>query len=233
MSEANKVKKVINSIGMGLLAALSSGVVVPQVASAAELDQIQDNGDLLNGNQQESQNQETVDALESAGEAIDKAQGAITEAGDIANGTEMQGKLDASADALGQLDKAVAELEEANREAADAVEDYENAVGENQYRDNAAENIADAKEKAEAAEDIANQNKEAAEDLAEKNQTAQKEQYDNQAEANAAQNAAEQCADELFAFIGRDELRNQIHKHRVHGGCNDGAKNEVFAEHDP
>ena len=63
MSEANKVKKVINSIGMGLLAALSSGVVVPQVASAAELDQVQDNGDLLNGNQQESQNQETVDAL--------------------------------------------------------------------------------------------------------------------------------------------------------------------------
>ena len=50
MSEANKVKKVINSIGMGLLAALSSGVVVPQVASAAELDQVQDNGDLLNGN---------------------------------------------------------------------------------------------------------------------------------------------------------------------------------------
>lgn len=32
MSEVNKSKKVVNSLGLGLMAALSSGVVLPQVA---------------------------------------------------------------------------------------------------------------------------------------------------------------------------------------------------------
>ena len=180
MSEARKSKKIVNSIGVGIMAFLSSGVSLMQTASAADVNEVRDAGDMLeNDIQATSANQEIIDALDKAGDAINTAQGAITDAGDIPNGTEIQGELSGAAEALGKLNDAVEALEQSNAAAAEAVEDYLYAVEADPYRDGAAENVADAKNAADSAQAILTENKEAADALSKANQTAQEDIYEN------------------------------------------------------
>ena len=156
MSEIrNKSKKVVNSIGVGIMAVLSSGTSMLQIASAADVGEVQNAGEMLeNEVKTTSMNQGSIDALDNAGDAINTAQGSVSEAGDIQNGTEIQGELTGSANALGRLDTAVEKLEDANAAAAEAIEDYQYAVDADQYRDGAAENIDDAKAEAGDAQTI-------------------------------------------------------------------------------
>ena len=105
MSDARKGKKIVNSIGVGILAFLSSGTSMLQIASAADVNEVQNAGEMLEtGMQAASANQNTIDALDNAGDAINTAQGSVTDAGDIQNATEIQGELSGSAEALGKLD---------------------------------------------------------------------------------------------------------------------------------
>ena len=111
MSEVRKSKKIVNSIGVGIMAVLSSGTSMLQIASAADVGQVQDAGEMLENNvQATSLNQGTIAAMDQAGDAINSAQGAITSAGEIPNGAQMQGELSGSANAMGKLDKAVEDL---------------------------------------------------------------------------------------------------------------------------
>ena len=104
MSEARKGKKIVNSIGVGIMAFLSSGTSMVQIASAADVGEIQNAGEMLEtGMQTVSANQNTIDALDNAGDAVNTAQGAVTDAGDIRNSTEIQGELNGAADALGNI----------------------------------------------------------------------------------------------------------------------------------
>ena len=159
MSEVRKSKKIVNSIGVGIMAVLSSGTSMLQIASAADVGQVQDAGEMLENNvQATSLNQGTIAAMDQAGDAINSAQGAITSAGEIPNGAQMQGELSGSANAMGKLDKAVEDLEKANSAAAEAVEDYLYAVDDDQYREGSVENIDDAKAEADKAEAVLKEN---------------------------------------------------------------------------
>lgn len=187
MSEIrNKSKKVVNSIGVGIMAVLSTGTSMLQIASAADVGEVQNAGEMLeNEVKTTSMNQGSIDALDNAGDAINTAQGSVSEAGDIQNGKEIQGELNDSAEALGDLNEAVEKLEDANAAAAEAIEDYQYAVDADQYRDGAAENIDDAKAEAGDAQTVVAGNKEDADDLAEANKAAQENQYGSRSEAES------------------------------------------------
>ena len=168
MSDMKKGLKIVNSIGLGIMAALSSGVVI-QPASAEGLGETQ-NVAQNQVNEAVSQNQETVDAFAAAGDAINNAQASVTEAGDIPNSTEIQGALEGAGDAMGKLENGVEKLEQANADAQETVEDYNSAVEDDKYRDGAAENIGDAKDAAQNAQDTVNENKDAVDEIVEENQ---------------------------------------------------------------
>ena len=182
MSEFGKGRKVVNAIGIGIMAFLSGGTSVLQVsAAAAETENV---GEALEyGTQANSQNQETIAAIDTAGNAINTAQGTVTDAGEIPNKDGIQGGLSGAAGALGKVDEAVSKLEKENGEAKQALKDYQNAVKENLYRDGAVENVNDAKDAVEAAQGAASESSQAIKDAAEENKAAQEATYNNHAEA--------------------------------------------------
>ena len=70
MSEVRKSKKVVNSIGVGIMAVLSTGTSMMQLASAADVGEVQNAGEMLeNEVKVTSMNQGTIDALDDAGDA--------------------------------------------------------------------------------------------------------------------------------------------------------------------
>ena len=83
MSNAKKTRKIVNSISLGIMTALSSAAAIqPITASAA------DNVEEVNLLQNEeavavSQNQRTIDAMDAAGNAINNAQAEVVNQKDL------------------------------------------------------------------------------------------------------------------------------------------------------
>ena len=112
MSDAKKTRKIVNSIGLGIMTALSSAAAIqPITASAA------DNVEQVNELQNEeavavSRNQQTIDAMDAAGDAINNAQAEVVDQKDnISNAGQIQGALTGAGDAMGKLDAAIDALE--------------------------------------------------------------------------------------------------------------------------
>ena len=71
MSELVKGKKVVNAIGIGIMAFLGSGTSLLQVSAAAvETEAMETASETSENTQETSQNQETIDALDIADGAI-------------------------------------------------------------------------------------------------------------------------------------------------------------------
>ena len=105
MSDAKKSRKIVNSIGLGIMTALSTAAAIqPISASAAEevehVNEIQRSETVS-----VSQNQQTIDAMDAAGNAINNAQAeVVNQKDDISNASQIQGALTGAGDAMGKLE---------------------------------------------------------------------------------------------------------------------------------
>lgn len=155
MSNKFNGKKVINSIGIGILAVLGSGGSLFQVAAAANgMDEAADT-EALTG--------------QSGSSVAEDVSGTIGEVKGEVGGSEQSGAIQ---DALDKADSAVTGAQESVDGMNGALEDYEYAVSGSTERDTAAENVKDAENAAQDSEDSASQTKDTAENAANHNETA-------------------------------------------------------------
>ena len=209
-------KKVVNSIGIGIMAFITAATPVMSVA-AQEGDPVQgDSNGGVTGEQTPGTSEQKAEQSE-ASAAIENAQDGIKDAQDAFGAADAMGKnekegigenLEEAGSKLDGINESIADLDEKNKAASDAKDELEKIVTDdpNGTMGTMAENVTDAKGEAESAAESTGEKAEEAEGLADAAETAQGITYENseaaaaaKAEAQAAADAAEKALEEAEA----------------------------------
>lgn len=250
-------KKVVNSIGIGIMAFITASTPVMSVA-AQEGDPAQgDNNGGVTGEQtpgpaeQKAEPSEATKAVQDARDAIGNAQGETSKADAMEESKKegIGGNLEEAGSKLDGINKSIADLNEKNQAASDAKDELEKIVTDdpNGTMGTMAENVTDAKGESESAAESTGEKAEEAEGLADAAETAQGITYENseaaaaaKAEAQAAADAAEKALEEAevadaaaqekvdIAKTSLEVLKDQ--KEKADAACQDAQKKVQAAQ---
>lgn len=190
MKNSIKSRKVINSLGLGIMATLSAASAAPAVAFADEAD---DKGSSVADSSVNAASTDTptADSLTAAAAAAETAKYGVSE--------DIQANLDNVAEAAGSLADDALAFDKANADAQQKVDEYNNAVAQDALNQSNVANINDAKN---ATDDLASKAElGSAQAALDSNRDAAEKLYETQEAADAARAEAQDRASEAEKLL--------------------------------